>query len=209
MTLPYNRGMELNFKNAVILSMIIHAVIILSLPVFKAERIKHNKIIIDYIPSVEPKKTEITRQETRAMSVDTPKINLAPKVEMKPAASVSPETSAARQKEILNELAMKQARIKSTKDYISYYQLIREKIRQKLKNKYRSYYNEGDVCLVFVLRSDGALLSAAADPERSVRDRTLIDTAVQSLKEAAPFAPFPKALTLPQMSFTLTVSFKK
>ena len=204
--------MELNFKNAVILSIIIHAAIMLPLyrpPVFKAERIKHDDIIVDYISGVEPKKIEVVKQETEAISVDTPKINLTQKIEMKPAASASPKANAAQQKEISDELAIKQARIKSTKDYISYYQLIREKIRQALKNRYRSYYGEGDVCLIFVLRSNGVLISASADPKASTRNRTLIDTAIQSLKEAAPFASFPKAITLPQMSFTLTVSFKK
>lgn len=201
--------MELNFKNAVILSMVIHAAVILSLPVFKAERMKRDTIIVDYIPSVEPKKTEAVRQEAKAVSPDTPKIDLAPKIDVKSAESASSDTNAARQRDIPDELAVKQARIMSTKDYISYYQLIREKIRRKLKDRYRSYHSEGDVSLVFVLRSDGALVSAAADPQSSTNDRTLIDTAIQSLREAAPFAPFPKALTLPQMSFTLTVSFKK
>lgn len=212
MILQHNRGMELNFKNAVILSIVIHAAIMLFIyhaPVIKAERIKPKEIVVDFIPSVEPKKIEITKQETKAISVDTPKINLTQKIDMKPVANASPEIKAAQQKEISDELAVKQARIKSTKDYISYYQLIREKIRRSLKSRYRSYYGEGDVCLIFSLSSDGSLISSAADPCASTRDGTLVDTAIRSLKDAAPFARFPKALTLPQMSFTVTVSFKK
>lgn len=213
MILRHDRGMELNFKNAVILSLVIHAAIVISLyhtPALMVERIEHKEIIMDFIASVEPKKIEIARQETKAISVDTPKVNLTQKIDVKPVvAGASSEINAAQQKEISDELAAKQTRIKSTKDYINYYQLIREKIRRALKSRYRSYYGEGDVCLIFILRSDGRLISIAADPEASTRDRVLVDTAIRSLKDAAPFVRFPKALALPQMSFTVTVSFKK
>ncbi len=208
----YNRGMELNFKNAVILSIVIHAAIIMSIyhaPVFNAERIKPKEIVVDFIPSVEPKKIDITNQETKAISVDTPKINLTQKTDMKPVASASPEIKATQQKEISDELAVKQARIKSTKDYISYYQLIREKIRRSLKSRYRSYYGEGDVGLIFTLSSNGTLISSTVDPSVSTHESALVNAAIQSLKDAAPFARFPKALTLPRMSFTVTVSFKR
>ncbi len=212
MILRQDRGMELNFKNAVILSLVIHAAIMLSSyhePVFSSERIKHDEIIVDYIPSAEPKKKEVIKQEIKTISVDTPKVNLAPKIEMKPAVSAFAEAKSLQEKKTSDELAIKQARITSTKDYISYYQLIREKIRQKLKNRYRSYYGEGDVGLIFSLRSDGSLINSAVVPTALMCNGTLIDTAIMSLKDAAPFASFPKALTLPQMSFTLTVSFKK
>lgn len=219
MALLYNSGMELNFKNAVILSVIIHAAVMLpfySSPVLKDDRIKHDKMIVDYIHIVRPKKIEVTRQKSKAisaiaMSVDTPKINLAPKIEMKPDVSAPPKANAAQQKKISAELAVKQARIRSTKDYVNYYQLIREKVRQKLKDRYRSYYGEGDISLVFDLRADGLLISVSAAPDAGAppRDQALLDIAIQSLKEASPFDPFPRALALPQMSFTLTISFRK
>lgn len=195
--------MHITFKEAVIISIVIHSAVILPLSGKKIPpRTVRQKdsITVDYIKY----------KEAETKTPETPKVEVSPKVEMKAAVKPPAEKSPAKSaKDAADALAAKQARIMSTKDYVNYYQLIREKIRQRLKARYRSYYNEGDVSLVFVLRSDGALVSAAADPERSVRDRALIDTAVQSLREAAPFAPFPKALTLPQMSFTLTVSFKK
>ncbi|MBU1037768.1 MAG: hypothetical protein KJ994_01825 [Candidatus Omnitrophica bacterium] len=213
MILRHDRGMELNLRNAVILSLVIHAAIVISLyytPVLRVARIEHKEIVVDFVASVEPKKIEITRQETKAISVDTPKVNLTQKIDMKPVfAGASSEINDEQQKEISDELAAKQARIKSTHDYINYYQLIREKIRRSLKSRYRSYYGEGDVSLIFSLRSDGSLISSAVDPVASISDDTLVDTAIRSLKDAAPFARFPKTLTLPQMSFTVTVSFKK
>ena len=204
--------MELNFRNAVILSIVIHAAFIHSMyrsPAHEVERVKRDEIIVEYIPKTEPEKIREVKKEVKAISVDTPKINLAPKVKMKPSTDAAAKSNVERQKEVSDELAIKQARVKSTKDYISYYQLIREKIRQKLKNRCRSYYGEGDVGLIFTLSSDGTLISSAVDPSVSTRESALVDAAIHSLKDAAPFAGFPKALDLPQMSFTLTVSFKK
>ncbi|MCX5678276.1 MAG: hypothetical protein NTY76_04120 [Candidatus Omnitrophica bacterium] len=196
--------MHITLKEAIVISIFIHSAIFLPLSGknIPPTHVVHKKdsIIVDYIKYKEPE----------AKIPETPKIEVTPKVEMKQSINAPADKAPAKtEKNNTDALAAKQAKIMSTKDYVNYYQLIREKIRRKLKERYRGYYNEGDVCLVFVLRSDGVLISAAASPEISTRDRTLIDTAIQSLKEAAPFTPFPKALTLPQMSFTLTVSFKK
>ena len=107
------------------------------------------------------------------------------------------------------EIARKQAKIRSTKDYINYYQLIREKIRQRLKSHYGRQHGEGEVRLEFLLRADGALLAAGADRAASTQDAALVEIALKSLKEASPLPPFPKAVDLPRMSFDLTVVFKK
>lgn len=195
--------MYLTFKNTIVISMLIHSMVIFYIggkgPVTRKIN-KRDHIVVDYVKLKEP-----------ALRVtETPKMEIMPNVEMKPAVSspapITPEPSV---KEATDALAVKQARIKSTEDYINYYQLIRERIRQKLKDRYRNYHGEGDVCLIFILRSDGSLTNADVDPAASTSDRVLVDTAIRSLREAAPFASFPRALSLPQMSFTLTVSFKK
>ena len=195
--------MHITLKEAIIISVVIHSVIFF--PLYGKgipARALHKKesITVDYIKSIESEKR----------TIDTPKIEVTPKVEMKRADSSPAFKSPAESvKNAPDTLAARQARIMSTRDYVNYYQLIREKIRRSLKSRYRSYYGEGDVCLVFSLRSDGSLISVVADPGVSTHDSTLIDTAIRSLRDAAPFAGFPKALTLPQMSFTVTVSFKK
>jgi len=197
--------MNITLGDAVIISVLIHSAIFL--PLFGGKirmdaPYRRESMVVDYIRVKEPP----------SRLVETPKVEIppSPRVEMKPAAGlVAAKVSAPFAKETAVDLAAKQARIMSTRDYANYYQLIRERIRQKLKDRYRSYYNEGDVCLIFVLRADGALVSSSVDPKISTSDKVLINTATQSLKEATPFAPFPKALALPQMSFTLSVSFKK
>jgi len=208
----YNRGMGISFKNAVMISIVIHAAVMLSLyraPAFKTEQVRRDNVMVDYIPAEEPKKTDTSSREVKAVSVETPKVELPPKVEVKPIADAAPEADAVKQKEISDALARKQAEIRSTKDYINYYQLIREKIRSRLKDNYRPQFGEGDVSLLFVLASNGSLVSSDVDLPSSSPKRLLRNIALMSLKDSAPFEPFPKAVSLPKMSFTVTVTFKK
>jgi len=172
---------------------------------------RQKRMIVDYIAIKEPKDTKPAPKEKKPIVVETPKAELSPEILIAPSKANPGAVKSGINKDASRELAIKQARIMSTKYYVNYYQLIREKVRQRLKDKYRSYYGEGDVSLVFDLRADGSLISvkAAPDTDAPARDPVLLDMAIQSLREAAPFAPFPRALSLPRMSFTLTVSFKK
>jgi TonB family protein len=156
-------------------------------------------LVVDYV--------EI-REKVKAP--EEPKLELNKRIEMKAPVDAN-QDQAKRMSEIVRarEAAKKEARVRSTKDYINYYQLIREKIRARVKAKYTAYYKEGDVSLVFILRADGSLTKVEVEAANSIPDKTLQDIAVASVKEAAPFAPFPKALFLPAMSFNLVVSFKK
>ena len=205
--------MNLTFRNAVFLSLLAHSAIFLPSFnfVFNRQQIteKKDSIIVDYIREKEPQIEFKKIEDVRKKPAETQKIPVVTKVDTVSKSVPAANTPVKSLKDVADALAVKQAKVMSTKDYINYYTLIREKIRRRLKDKYRSYYSEGDAYLIFFLRSDGSLISAGVDPDMSTRDRILLDTAIQSVKEAAPFAPFPKAITLQQMSFTLTVSFKK
>lgn len=208
--------MDIKFKKALVVSTMMHCAIIL--PAFSFVAVEQRPdppkpITVDYIAVKQPEKVQLVRENTpiSTPAVETPKVELKRNVEMKPAAALEPDAAqkAPTQKTEQQDLAEKQARAKTTKDYISYYQLIREKIRQRLKANYISRRREGDVSLVFELSSDGKLVSLAIENAGSTTDRTLRGIAASSVKEAAPFAPFPKALALPRMSFNLVISFKK
>jgi hypothetical protein len=94
-------------------------------------------------------------------------------------------------------------------EYIGYYQAIREKIMQGLKNLYNYHYRNGDVYLLFTIKSDGTLTGFDIDRQRSAKDRTLIDIVVTSLKRSSPFHPIPKEMALPEISFNVIISFKE
>ena len=94
------------------------------------------------------------------------------------------------------------------KDYVAYTTLIREKIKQKLKNIYGDCCGEGDVCLLFVLKSNGSLYTFDVD-HLSTNNKELCNIATLGLKKASPFPPFPKTLSYGRMFFNIVISFQK
>lgn len=96
----------------------------------------------------------------------------------------------------------------NNKDYINYYQVIRERIMQKLKALYRYHYRKGDIHLLFTLNSAGKLEDFYVDRVKSAQDDTLVDIATTSLKKSSPFPPFPKGLDQPRVSFNVVISFR-
>jgi len=202
--------MDIIFRNAIAISVLVHSALFapfLRLDAAKFDPALKKPIEIDYVriqePEPEPVKPEIEIPET-------PKVDIAKKVEVKPAEPVPAAKPAENApKEVPLEDAKKQAEIKSTKDYVNYYHLIREKIRKRLKSNYRAHLNEGEVSLAFRLASDGGLIDVSVIETGSAGNAALADVATRSLREASPFPKFPKALSLPEMSFDLTVTFKR
>lgn len=97
----------------------------------------------------------------------------------------------------------------NSKEYITYYQAIREKIIRKLKSNYNHYFNKGDVNLLFLLNSDGSLAQLGVDGTKSTDDKKLVDIAVRSLRQASPFPRFPEEFHISQMPFSIIISFKE
>lgn len=97
----------------------------------------------------------------------------------------------------------------NTPECINYYQYIREEIRRFLKQNYTSEYEEGDVIVSFALNQKGELVSLNINEEKSCGDPVLHRLSYESIKNASPFKPFPKGLLQKQISFNLTVVFKK
>ena len=186
----------MTFRTALLVSAIVHSAAFLPLQrTAMPERMAEEKksIVVDYVKIKEPEEVEVAQVTAKMVeppkAAETPKIDLSPRVEVKPAVAA----------------VKSEAAVKSSEDYINYYQLIREKIRQALKRNYTNYYDEGDVAVAFVLNSDGSLASAEASPA----DTALAGIAERSVREAAPFPAFPKALTSSKTPFDLAISFRK
>lgn len=213
--LRYIFSMNTSLKNAVVASTIMHSIIFI--PFFNLAMPMRDKdvkkdMVVDYVVMKEPTSVEIAQRQMTIKSIQTPRLELNKNVEVKPVASPKPaetkkDTIAKRKAN--DRIAKKEAQVRSTKDYVGYYQFIREKIRQRLKANYRDYRRQGEVRLTFTLASSGALRDIGIDSASSVNDNVLRDIAVLSLKEASPFPAFPKALSLPKMSFDVIISFKK
>ncbi len=91
--------------------------------------------------------------------------------------------------------------------YISYYQIVREKIR---RSAYQNYTRSemGEVYLSFLIATDGSLTTVQLIEEKSSPSPYLREIALRSIKEASPFPVFPKELDYPQLSFNVVISFE-
>lgn len=94
------------------------------------------------------------------------------------------------------------------KYYTTYSELVREKIKDRLKKIYSKYSGEGDVNLFFILNSNGALYALQIDPN-SIQNEKLRDIAARGLKEASPLPSFPDELPYDRMLFSIIISFQK
>lgn len=117
---------------------------------------------------------------------------------------IKPETVALKKK--INLPAVDMAKIDNP-SYISYYQIVREKIRRAA---YRNYgRNEtGEVYLVFIISNDGFLKQSRLVEEKSSGGAYLKDIALASINAASPFPNFPKELDYEELSFNVVISFE-
>jgi len=91
--------------------------------------------------------------------------------------------------------------------YISYYQIVREKIRRAAYQTYTG--NEiGEIYITFVIASNGNVKDVRLIRDKSSRSKYLQDITLQSVDNAAPFPAFPKELDYPQLSFNVVISFE-
>lgn len=91
--------------------------------------------------------------------------------------------------------------------YISYYQIVREKIRRAAYQNY-TRTETGEVYLSFIVSFDGYLREVRMVEEKSSSSAYLRDIAARSVKDAAPYPSFPKELDYPQLSFNVIISFE-
>lgn len=107
-----------------------------------------------------------------------------------------------------DNIAMSQDVSKNLEEYIQYYELIRERIKKIVSDKYKYLKAGGEIRLVFTVSSDGSLMNVNYIPNKSSDDKYLIDTALKSVKDASPFPAFPSSLDKDNLTFNLAVLFK-
>lgn len=97
--------------------------------------------------------------------------------------------------------------LNNNKDYNDYYNLINEQLRQSII--YPLQFHEGEVVLSFILTADGNLKSLEIINEESTQNLILRETAIQIVKNASPFPPFPEHLLRIQLTFNVTICFQE
>ncbi|MDP8253529.1 MAG: TonB family protein [Candidatus Kaelpia aquatica] len=89
---------------------------------------------------------------------------------------------------------------------IEYYSSIREEIKKKAFY-YKPNKGRGAVTVLFGIDSKGLLKKLAIDDIRSTNQKTLRAAALDSVKHAAPFPPFPPELKNNIITFSITIEF--
>jgi outer membrane biosynthesis protein TonB len=94
------------------------------------------------------------------------------------------------------------------KVFLNYFGLIKQRVRRAVEKKYPGErLGRGDVSLLFVLKSDGAVVNVSAVEKDSSADELMKDFAVRCVKECSPFPRFPKELGMDRISFNLSILF--
>ena len=95
----------------------------------------------------------------------------------------------------------------NTPSYITYYQIVRERIRDRAYTNYTKL-SVGEVYLTFVIKADGELSDLQIMESRSQGNEFLRNVGMKSVQEAGPFPPFPKDLSYPELTFNVQISFQ-
>jgi TonB family protein len=91
--------------------------------------------------------------------------------------------------------------------YISYYQIVREKIKRAAYQNYNRT-ETGEAYLSFIVSKYGALEEVRLVEEKSSANSFLRQIALRSIRDAAPFPFFPKELDYQRLSFNVVISFE-
>ncbi len=89
---------------------------------------------------------------------------------------------------------------------IEYYRSIREEIKKKAFY-YKPSQGRGAVTVLFGINSKGLLEKIIIDDIRSTNQKNLRTAALNSVKHAAPFSPFPSELKNNIITFSITIEF--
>ena len=222
--------MDITLRGAIVISAIIHAGLFAPFynqHLLRQELEKKNTVVVDYVILKEIAAAIATDKEVVLKAPETPRIDIQKEVAVKPQPAVQGKADNKKNaksgklkertkshkrdavKDSSKEAAKYEAQLKQDKDYVNYYQLIREKIRSRLKDNYQYYSREGEVYLSFVLTQNGSLLSYAIDRSKSTQDEVLLHITATSLKAISPFPALPRSLSMSKMSFSIVISFKK
>lgn len=93
--------------------------------------------------------------------------------------------------------------------YLDYFRSLRERIRYHAQRNFPAASRGGEVLLQFVVTARGALQTVQVDPAGSSTDLRLQQASLSSVRQAAPFAPFPASFVQPQITFRIIVAYER
>jgi len=218
------------FLTAILISLITHGVILFqnsNLSSFAANK-NNQKVEVSYIKQVREVKSEfkahlvknepflkIDQKITADKSVPPPYVDKesifknantisSREVDFAKPAFANPDVIAIKKKITVPPLNLDKI---NNPSYISYYQIVREKIKRAAYQNY-TRQDTGEVYLSFIISNDGFLKDSRLVEEKSTSIQYLREIALRSLRDASPFPNFPKDLNYPSLSFNVVISFQ-
>ena len=157
----------------------------------EASKYKVSEKFIDELP----KKYDLKKKETKSASQKkaTPKDSGITKADVRDK----------------DERYVEEKELRQLEDYIQYYELIRQEIKQKIDKNYTARGKEGRVEIVFTLNRFGVLRNIDVDEENITENLYLRSVALKSVKVAAPFPAFPSSLGRKELTFSIAIIFRK
>ncbi|MCK4518564.1 MAG: TonB family protein [Candidatus Omnitrophica bacterium] len=172
---------------------------------------KMTQVETTYIPQIERsrKKTidAYSKPARKFVKKVSSKTSNYKKVKVKPAVKAEKKKTKLQQT-AKEEKAITTAKVNFSKkeEYPDYHQLLKAKIKNYIV--YPGLISQGEVHLSFTLTSDGQLKIIRIDEKKSSSNVLLRMAALDSIKKANPFPPFPKNLKQKEATFNVTISFK-
>ncbi len=219
------------FKITFLISLIVHAVFFLPIPELKKPKQKETKqLYLSYLTLKIPAKKKVAQfkhkkiilknrrvSPKKKLTAESQKNSVIKEQDDKKVNSHTVKRLNNKQDKIVKLRQKKQIvtaadeskkkELSKNKSYISYYKLINEQLRQAVI--YPSHFSEGEISLSFVLASDGKLKNVEVLQATSLENEILKETAMQIVKRASPFPPFPKNLQQKQLTFNIVFCFKE
>lgn len=210
------------FRTAIIISVFTHGLILfkLSHPIFYKVNKKQEDYKVTYVRKKEEKSLDKQKDILPAKIILERKLPLPPidknafleenrKLSIKQGYMdkpefVNPDIIAIKKKITLSPIDTEKM---DNPNYISYYQIVREKIRRSAYHNY-SHTETGEAYLTFIVAKNGTLVESQLIPEKSSDNPYLSEIGLRSVKDASPFPPFPEELDYPQLSFNVIISFE-
>jgi len=219
------------FQNALLISLAIHGIILCrhsGLHIFTAKNIEKEKIEVSYFKNAPEKQqhpkaptvlreplprlpSKITVEKTSPPSfADRDNIFkksreiISPQPNLSKPTITKPDIIAVKKRITLPPIDIDKI---NNPSYISYYQIVREKIKRAAYQNY-TRTEIGEVYLSFLISNDGKLEGMRLIEEKSTFSPYLRDIASKSIKDASPFPAFPKDLEYLKLSFNVAISFE-
>ncbi|MFC1508774.1 TonB family protein [Candidatus Omnitrophota bacterium] len=180
------------------------------------------KIKISYYKiKEEPARKKISKSKIQPIIQKLPKVQKEEILKSRPMATKSKKSQAEKRTVVIKDIKKAKEKkfetvIQEEQDlekkatYISYYKAVREKIRKHTDRNYprNRRLGQGEVFLSFRVASSGELIEVKVIDEKSVDYLSLRNIAINSIRDASPFPPFPKGMSHYQISFNVIISFE-